>query len=157
MSIKELPTVRVNFNENEVNRSKIDELCKAYAGMLGCQIDLNNITEMFMYARLLDTYQVSPILFCSYCITAVPKEEYKPYFLLEGSSHTLFTMPISLLTAVEHVYYDMGYVPTAINIEFDPFDFAWKNREEYEAIMNVFIDNNLNDIRYKYYLTIQWR
>lgn len=157
MNIQELPTVRVEIDNAELKKQQIERLCKAYKSIVGSRITKETLSEIFNNIRLFNNYRASPLLFFSYSITASPKEEYAPYFLLDATTNVLYTMPVSLANAVEQTIYLMaGSIPRAVNIEFDPFDIEWETIEEYNALMNVFIENGLDDVRYKWYLTIQF-
>lgn len=157
MSLEEIPSVRVNLNDGEYKRKQIENLCEGYNDIIGRKVSMETMHTIFYYARLFDYHKISPLLFFSYCITGSPKEEYIAEFQLKTIvSNAFFTMPISLVNLVEYTISQMGYVPRAINIEFDPFEIEWENPIEYDTVMNIIIDNGLNDIRYRWFLTIQF-
>lgn len=157
MSLREIPSVRIGLDHKEFKKNHIKKLCEGYNDIIGRKINMETMHTIFHYARLFDEYKISPLLFFSYCITGYPRDEYVRNFSLKNiTTEALLTMPISLMNAVEHTIAEMGYIPRAINIEFDPFDLEWKNPIEYDAFMNHFIENKLDDIRYKWFLTIQF-
>ena len=151
-----MPTVRVDFNNSDFKKEQVDKLCKVYQDIVGSKVNLETMAEIFSCIRLFNQYGISPLLFFSYCITATAKGEYVNEYMLDGKTGTFITIPISLLNLVEHTVFEIGYIPRMINIEFDPFQVVYEDPQEYETIMNIFIENGLDDIRYKYFLTIQF-
>lgn len=156
MSLKEIPTVQVDFDNSEFKRERIDELCRMYHDIVGSSVNHETIGEIFHLIRLFSQYDVSPLLFFSLAITGKPRSEYNYQFKLEPISFPMATVPISLLNVIEYTIFQMSYIPRILNINFNPFEIEWEDIREYERVMNFFMDNKLDDIRYDWYITVQW-
>lgn len=156
MSLKEIPTVQVDFDNSEFKKERIDELYRMYHDIVGSSVSHETVGEIFNLIRLFDQYDVSPLLFFSFAITGKPRSEYNPQFKLEPISFPMATVPISLLNVIEYTIFQMSYIPRILNINFNPFEIEWEDIREYERVMNFFMDNKLDDIRYDWYITVQW-
>lgn len=156
MSLKEIPTVQVDFDNSEFKKERIDELCRMYHDIVGSSVNHETVGEIFHLIRLFNQYDVSPLLFFSLAITGKPRSEYNYQFKLEPISFPMATVPISLLNVIEYTIFQMSYIPRILNIKFNPFEIEWEDIREYECVMNFFMDNKLDDIRYDWYITIQW-
>ena len=153
--IQEIPTFKVQID----HKDRVNKLIKQYNDIIGQRLCNTTITEMCILIRLLNQEKISPLLYFTWFITAIPKDEYiTAYQLNTFNTNNLLTMPISILNIIENVIQQPGSINPIknMNILFDPFNIDWQSWEEYDVIMKVIEDNHLDDIRYDYYITILW-
>lgn len=155
---QEIPTFYVKINHQD----RVNSLMKQYDDIRGQKLSIETIHEICMLMRLLDQEKVSPLLYFTWCIVGVPKEEYLASYRLEQiATQNFLTMPISILNIVQEVITQPNkYIPgmpiEALHVLFDPFNIEYQNWDEYDILMKSFEDKHLDDIRYDYYITIIW-
>jgi len=151
-----VPLFKLN-NNNFNKQAHIRELLEEFYSFRGQRLDLETVRRIFEQIRVLDTYKVSPFLYFGCFIAAHPQTPYAYEFQLsEMSTPDLISVPIPLLDMIQQTIESQGVVDRAFSIEFDPFEIEWRSQEEFDAFTNFMKDFNMDDVRYKYFLTVMW-